>query len=123
MSTPASLTRRIAACNAASVPSCSGPNGKSTLTSARFTPRRTALQTITISSIVTSNGLAWPHRLTPTVSPTDTMSTPARSTICAICQSQATTPTILRPSRFICCSAGTVTGVCGSFELSIGGPC
>ena len=111
MSTPASLTKRMAARKAASGPSCSGPKGKSTLTSARFTPRRTALVTTSISSIVTSSGLVWPHRLMPTVSPTLTMSTPARSTICAICQSHATTPTIFLPSRFICWSADTVTGV------------
>ena len=84
MSMPASLTMRIAALTAYWVPSCSGPNGKSALSSARLTPRRTALQTTSISSIVISNGLAWPHRLTPTVSPTETISTPARSTICAI---------------------------------------
>ena len=44
MSAPPSLTRRMAARTALSVPSCSGPNGKSQLTSARVTPRRTALQ-------------------------------------------------------------------------------
>ena len=38
MSAPPSLTRRTAACTAASVPVCSGPNGKSQLTSARVTP-------------------------------------------------------------------------------------
>ena len=84
MSTPASLTNRIAARTALSVPSCRGPNGKSTLTRARCTPRRTALATTSISSIVTSNGFECPQRLTPTVSPTETRSTPARSTIRAI---------------------------------------
>ena len=111
MSTPASLTKRMAASSAACVPCCNGPKGKSTLSSARLTPRRTALVTISISSMLTCNGLAWPSKCTPTVSPTETMSTPARSTTCAICQSHATTPTILRPSRFICCRAGMVTGL------------
>jgi hypothetical protein len=81
MSAPASLTSRTAARTAARRPSCSGPNGKSQLTSARRTPRRTARQTTTISSIVTSSGFSWPQRFTPTVSPTETMSTPARSTM------------------------------------------
>ena len=35
---------------------CTGPYGRSQLTSARAMPRRTALQTISISSIVTCNG-------------------------------------------------------------------
>ena len=83
MSAPASISR-VAARSAASVLSWSGPKGKSQLTIARLTPRRTALQTTIISSIVISRGLGWPHKLIPTVSPTDTMSTPARSTICAI---------------------------------------
>ncbi|WP_460695124.1 transposase [Modestobacter muralis] len=52
----AALTNRMAARTAESVPSCKGPNGKSTLTSARDTPRHTALATTSISSIVTSNG-------------------------------------------------------------------
>jgi hypothetical protein len=74
----------MAALTAESVPSCSGPKGKSQLTSARLVPRRTALQTTIISSMVTSKGVGWPHRLMPTVSPTEMMSTPARSMICAI---------------------------------------
>ena len=65
MSAPPSLTRRMAARSALSTPSCTGPNGTSQLTSARSTPRRTALQQTRISSSVTSSGLAWPHRLTP----------------------------------------------------------
>ena len=83
-SAPASLTSLIAARTALSVPSCTGPNGMSTLTSARLTPRRTARHTMSISSSVTSRGLRWPQRLTPTESPTDTISTPARSAIAAI---------------------------------------
>ena len=75
---------RMAARTAASAPSCNGPKGTSQLTSARVTPRRTAWQTSTIWSSVTSSSLLWPHTLTPTESPTETMSTPARSTICAI---------------------------------------
>src|SRR6266568_9571196 len=106
-SAPPSLTSLIAALTALAAPSCSGPKGKSQLTKARSTPRRTALQTTSISSIVTSSGLEWPHKLTPTESPTETISTPARSAMLAICQ--ATTPTLFRPSRFICKSAGIVT--------------
>src|SRR3984893_17150063 len=109
MSAPPSFTRRMAARTALSVPSCSGPNGKSQLTSARATPRRTALQTTSISSIVTSSGLVCPHKFTPTESPTDTMSTPARSATRAIRYSQATTPTLFFPSRFIWASSISVT--------------
>ena len=43
-----------------------GPKGRSQLTSARLTPRRTALHTMSISSSVTSADSAWPQRLTPT---------------------------------------------------------
>ena len=84
MSAPPSLTMRIAARNALSMPCCTGPNGMSQLSSARDRPRRTALQQTRISSTVTSSGLEWPHRLTPTESPTDTKSAPARSAISAI---------------------------------------
>ena len=83
-SAPASLTIRMAARTAPPAPSCTGPNGRSTLTRARVTPRRTAWATMSICSIVTSSGLRWPHRLTPTESPTETISTPARSAIRAI---------------------------------------
>ena len=62
--------RWTAAFTALSVLSCSGPKGKSQLTKARLTPRRTALQTTSISSNVTSNGFARPHKLMPTESPT-----------------------------------------------------
>ena len=58
MSAPPSFTMRIAALTAASVPSCSGPNGKSQLTSARDTPRRTARQARIIWSSVTSRSLS-----------------------------------------------------------------
>ena len=78
------MTSRIAARTASAGPSCSGPYGKSPLTSARLTPRRTAWQTVTIWSSVTSNGVVWPQRFIPTVSPTETISTPTRSTIRAI---------------------------------------
>src|SRR5262249_50012344 len=87
----------------------SAPAGTSQLRSARFTPLRTALQQTRISSTLTCALGARPQRLTPTESPTETRSTPARSAICAIWKSQATTPTILRPSRFILRSAMTVT--------------
>ena len=66
MSAPPSLTRRMAARSALSTPSCTGPKGTSQLTSARVAPRRTALQHTRISSSVTSSGLEWPQRLTPT---------------------------------------------------------
>ena len=102
MSAFASVISRVAAFKAASGLSCAGPYGRSQLTSARVTPRRTALQTISISSIVTWSGSSWPHRLTPTESPTETRSTPALSAIRAIGVSQATTPAIFWPSRFIC---------------------
>ncbi len=91
------------------MPSCTGPNGRSTLTSARRTARRTALATTTISSMVISSGFSWPQRFTPTESPTETISAPARSAIRASWKSQATTETILRPARFISVSAPTVT--------------
>ena len=48
----------------------------SQLTRPRLTPRRTALQHTSISSIVTSSGLACPHRLTPTESPTEELRRP-----------------------------------------------
>ena len=83
-SAPASLASRTAARTALSAPSCTGPNGMSALTRAWPTPRRTALVTMTISSIVTSRGLRWPQRLTPTESPTETISTPDRSAMAAI---------------------------------------
>src|ERR1700735_1664743 len=105
-SAPASLARVIAARTALSVPSCTGPNGMATRTSAPEPPRRTARQTMSISASVTSSGLRWPQRLTPTESPTDTISTPAWSAIVAIWESPATPPTIFRPSRFISWSAG-----------------
>src|SRR5215467_3274604 len=89
--------------------SASAPAGTSQLTSARFAPARTALQHTSISSTVTGAFAGRPHRLTPTESPTEMRSTPARSAMPAICASQATTPTILRPSRFILRSAMTVT--------------
>ena len=47
----------MAAFTASAGPSGSGPYGKSPLTSARLTPRRTAWQTVTIWSSVTSNGV------------------------------------------------------------------
>src|SRR5258708_9258793 len=101
MLAPPSFTKRIAA-------SGNAVAGRSQLSSARFTPRRTALQTMRSSSTVTSFSVAWPQRFLPTESPTDTRSTPARSAICAIGVSQATTPTILRPWRFISCIAERV---------------
>jgi trehalose-6-phosphate synthase len=58
--------------------------GTSQLTTALATPRRTARQTTSISSSVTSSSLAWPHMVMPTESPTETTSTPARSTMRAI---------------------------------------
>src|SRR5262249_33294716 len=91
---PPSSTRRRAFCAFAK------RGGRSQERSARFTPRRTALHTTSISSSVISPSFS-PQRLTPTESPTETRSTPARSAICAIWKSQATTPAILRPSRFI----------------------
>src|ERR1700748_2877941 len=65
-SAPASLAIRTAARTAAAVPSCTGPNGRSTLTRARDTPRRTAWATTSICSMVTSSGFRWPPRFTPT---------------------------------------------------------
>ena len=49
-----------------------------------------------------------PQRFTATESPTETMSAPAASAMRAVGVSHATTPTILRPSRFIAWSCSTV---------------
>ena len=84
MSAPPSFIRRDAAASALSMPCCTGPNGMSQLTSARAVPRRTAWQQISISSSVTSSTSSRPQRLTPTESPTETKSTPARSAMRAI---------------------------------------
>src|SRR3954465_7990494 len=100
ISAPPSSTSRFA--------SSTEPDGTSQLRSARFTPRRTALQTISISPIVTGASAERPQRFVPTESPTETMSTPARSAIAAICASHATTATILRAWRFISRSAAIV---------------
>src|SRR5256885_3064818 len=102
MSAPPSFTRRCAAVSG------SAAAGASQLTSERFAPRRTALQTTSISSTVTSFSVACPHRFFPTESPTESMSTPARSASSAITASHATTATILRPWRFISASAPRV---------------
>ena len=109
MSAPPSSTRRLAPSRRACVPCAPRPVGRSQLTSERVVPRRTALQTSTISSSVMSSGSVRPHRFMPTESPTETRSTPARSAMRAICVSHATTPTILRASRFIAWRPAIVT--------------
>src|SRR6056300_781842 len=59
--------------------------------------------------MVISSGFAWPHRLCPTVSPTDAISTPMRSTILAIWVSHTTMPTIFSPLAFIAASDAKLT--------------
>ena len=51
--------------------------------------------------MVICSGFGWPHRLTPTVSPTETMSAPAMSAMRAIWWSQATTQTLFSPAAFM----------------------
>ena len=60
MSAPPSFIRHWAAAIAALGLCCTGPYGRSQLTNARVVPRRTALQTISISSIVTCSGSSCP---------------------------------------------------------------
>src|SRR6185436_2396464 len=95
--TPASASDLTTEAEASTLISCAPPSstsrrafcavakrgGRSQERSACFTPRRTALHTTSISSSVISPSFS-PQRLTPTESPTETSSTPARSTIWAI---------------------------------------
>jgi hypothetical protein len=98
-STPSStLTRSAPAWTSRRAASTLG-SGRSQLTSARSTPRLTARLRRASSSSESSPSRSRPHRLTPTLSPTETTSIPAPSRIRAVGVSQATTQASFRPSR------------------------